>query len=196
VSAISPTDVWAAGAYQNSSGAEEPLILRWNGKAWKPVKSPTLSGATEFDLHGVSTLSATNAWAVGYYNNSSGVTESLVLHCNATTCTQVTSPAPSGAQSTSLYGVSVLSATSVWAAGQYENSSGVMESLILHCNDATCTQVNGPALDGTQNLSGVSAGSATNAWVVGWYENNAAQETLTLRCSSKTCKQVKSPNGS
>jgi hypothetical protein len=40
VSAVSATDAWVAGYYQNSSGTQVPLIMRWNGTAWKTVTSP------------------------------------------------------------------------------------------------------------------------------------------------------------
>jgi hypothetical protein len=58
------------------------LILRWNGTAWSQAKSPNPSSAANV-LSGVTATSASNAWAVGYYDNSStGARDTLILHWN------------------------------------------------------------------------------------------------------------------
>jgi len=66
VSAVSATDAWAAGYYTKSTGVAEPLILHWNGTAWKKVTTPAPSGGRYNSLYGVSAVSATDAWAAGY----------------------------------------------------------------------------------------------------------------------------------
>jgi len=62
---VSATDAWAVGYYTNSSGGTEPLLLHWNGTAWKKVTASAL-GTTENTPYGVSAVSATDAWAAGY----------------------------------------------------------------------------------------------------------------------------------
>jgi hypothetical protein len=92
VSAVSKTDAWAAGAYENSSGVIVPLMLHWNGTTWTKVKTTAPSSAHSIFLYGVSADSATDAWAVGYYTHSSGVGETLILHWNGTAWKTVKSP--------------------------------------------------------------------------------------------------------
>jgi hypothetical protein len=84
VSAVSATDAWAVGYYDNSSGVGDTLILHWNGTAWSKVKSPNPSSTSNV-LSGVSAVSATDAWAVGdYQNNTTGADDTLILHWNGT----------------------------------------------------------------------------------------------------------------
>ena len=92
MSADSATDAWATGYDENSSGVSVPLILHWKDKAWKQAASPAPSGAESSNLDGVSADSATDAWAVGSYVNSSGTRESLTLHWTGTAWKKVTSP--------------------------------------------------------------------------------------------------------
>jgi membrane-anchored protein YejM (alkaline phosphatase superfamily) len=143
VSADSATDAWAAGQYYNSSGVTVPLILHWDGTAWKKAASPA-GGARGHYLYGVSGDSAADAWAAGQKTNSSGVTVPLILHWDGTAWKKAASPAPSGAHSTSLYGVSADSAADAWAAGAYTSSSGVGEPLILHWNGTAWKKVKSP----------------------------------------------------
>jgi hypothetical protein len=79
ISAISASSAWAVGGYckANCNGTPDftPLILRWNGTAWKTTANPAGSNSS---LVGVATASATSAWAVG----SSATGDSLILHWN------------------------------------------------------------------------------------------------------------------
>src|SRR5690348_10045375 len=119
VAATSASNAWAVGSdTTNSSPGGEPLIERWNGSAWKVVAAPTFSGLTN-GLNGVAAASATNAWAVGSFQDSSSDSLSLILHWNGTAWKKVPSPNPSP-QFTVLYGVTALSATDAWAVGTAE----------------------------------------------------------------------------
>jgi hypothetical protein len=85
VSAVSASDAWAAGAYYNSATkATDTLTLHWSGTAWSKVNSPS-PGGTANGLRGVSTVSATDAWTVGWYHdNATDTTHTLILHWNGT----------------------------------------------------------------------------------------------------------------
>ena len=138
VSADSATDAWAVGGYINpTTGAEETLVLHWNGTKWSKVASPNPGGTTSNFLTGVSAHSATDAWAVGgYINPTTGASETLALHWNGTKWSKVASPNPGGSSDYSyLNGVSANSATDAWAVGTYGNlTTGAEETLILHWN--------------------------------------------------------------
>jgi hypothetical protein len=196
VSAVSAADAWAAGSYDNSSGVQVPLIERWNGTAWKTVTSPAPSGATSTYLSAVSAASATDAWAAGYYQNSSGTQVPLILHWNGTAWKTVTSPAPSGATSSGLNGLSAVSATDAWAVGSYFNSGGVQVPLTEHWNGTAWKTVPSPAPSGatSTNLDAVSADSATDAWAAGRYVNSSnVWEPLIMRWNGTAWKRAASP---
>jgi hypothetical protein len=58
---VSSSNAWAVGHYYNTAAAE-PLILHWNGSAWKRVASPDPGGsATDTVLYGVLVLD-TSFW--------------------------------------------------------------------------------------------------------------------------------------
>lgn len=66
VSAQSPRTAWAAGsALVRSNGGKKlvPLVLHWNGSAWRVTKLPTLKDAGE--LWAVTAIGSQRAWAVG-----------------------------------------------------------------------------------------------------------------------------------
>jgi len=71
VSAESGTDAWAV--------AWGSFTVHWDGSSWSQVSAP--NPGTGGYLFGVSTLSPTNAWAVGYYSDGSA-TYTLTLHWN------------------------------------------------------------------------------------------------------------------
>jgi hypothetical protein len=66
VTAISDRSAWAVGCtgcFTTGTVNSKPLILRWNGSAWKQVAGPA-AGRSAF-LIGVAAPSARSAWAVG-----------------------------------------------------------------------------------------------------------------------------------
>jgi hypothetical protein len=88
-SAISATDAWAVGDDFEEAPKSTPaatLTVHWNGKRWSPVDSPN-PGSGNNVLNGASTVSATDAWAVGYYTQKS-VHDTLILHWNGKTWSQ------------------------------------------------------------------------------------------------------------
>jgi hypothetical protein len=60
--------------------------LHWNGKAWGIVRSPDLGGPNNNNsLADVAATSATNLWAVGYYQKPvDGPLRTLAVHWNST----------------------------------------------------------------------------------------------------------------
>ena len=80
-SASGPDDIWADGLYLNSSGVGVPLIEHFTGKMWKITKAPAPPGATNSQLTGISSPSATKAWAVGLAQVG-GIDKTLLEHWN------------------------------------------------------------------------------------------------------------------
>jgi len=67
VTAVSTNDVWAVGEFINTSNVNQTLIEHWNGHKWSVVPSPNV-GTHNNELFGVTAVSATDVWAVGFFN--------------------------------------------------------------------------------------------------------------------------------
>ncbi len=80
VVALSAKNAWAVGYFVDPTNTQT-LLLHWNGKAWKRVKSPNPGGDAYTNIFwGVDGASATDLWMVG--SHSTGVIgEAMAVHC-------------------------------------------------------------------------------------------------------------------
>ena len=117
---------------QTSNGtAEQTLIEHWNGTKWARQASPNPSSGspTISTLTGVTAVSASSSWAVGYYYKD-GNKHTLVEHWNGRKWSVQRSPNP-GSTANQFNAVAASSSSNVWAAGY---SSGPPEqTLVAHC---------------------------------------------------------------
>jgi hypothetical protein len=176
--ATSRSDAWAVGDYNScrrgkpvcrNTGTRQTLIEHWNGRSWKVQKSPNPVGPNPDGfadvLTGVAAASSSDAWAVGYYVNSTG-SHALIEHWNGKTWTVQTSPNPSGG---ALYGAAAVSSSDAWAVGAYTGGT-----LVEHWNGRSWKVQKSPNHGGSSNnngLFGVAATSSSDAWAVGDYYN-------------------------
>lgn len=169
VAALSPSDVWAVGDY-NDGQAPQNLIERWNGTHWCPVASPDPGGPGQpYSLLGVVATSSSNAWAAG---------GGLILHWDGTKWSTAAIPPGSGPAA-----VAATSSSDAWAVGEHYNSSlNTDRTLILHWDGTAWTKVPSPNPAGSISdvLDGVAVTSATDGWAVGSYYSTAHQATRTL----------------
>lgn len=89
VTAVSATDVWAAGTYDTtkaSNAAYHTLVEHWNGNKWTLVSSAdAVSGyGTVNRLDGIAALSAGDLWAVGHSQSYASPSQALIEHWNGT----------------------------------------------------------------------------------------------------------------
>jgi len=194
VAALSANNAWAVGEYFDGT-AFRTLTVHWDGSAWTQVPSPNVSGSVVDSLVAVRGTSAANVWAVGHYNNSNNVSQTLTVHWYGSAWKLVPSPDPSGpALDQELTGVAGSSAQDAWAVGFYYNGS-FDKSMILHWNGTSWKQVTSPS-PGSQGtfLEGVRTTSASNAWAVGSSYNGTADKTVIVHWDGSAWKQVRSPN--
>src|SRR5205823_13855746 len=111
---------------------------------WSIVTSPN-PGALANELWGITALSASDIWAVGDYSNSFGsLTKTLIKHWDGTSWQVVASPNIAG-DNNDLYGVAAVSATDIWAVGNYQpNGGGSTKTLIEHWNGTNWQIVSSP----------------------------------------------------
>lgn len=190
VSASSANDAWAVGYYfDDAAQARSALIAHWDGIYWTQISAA--NGGLESFLEDVTALSATDAWAVGYANEGSGAAQTLIQHWDGTNWTLV--PSPNGSAWTNfLHGVSSVSSTDIWAAGEYYDDRANTSSLILHWDGKAWTIQPSPSPGNLSNsLDGISALALDDVWVAGTFSiRDAYNETLIERFTSSCATPV------
>jgi hypothetical protein len=142
VTATSARNAWAAGySCAGHCGPGFPpgraLILHWNGIKWSRAASPSPLTST---LTGVTSVSAANAWTVGYFcvqHCAQGDDRTLILHWDGTRWSRATSPDP-GHGGSVLAGIGAASPARAWAVGftcaQACENTSVFHPLVLRWN--------------------------------------------------------------
>jgi hypothetical protein len=171
----------AVGVYDNSSGVALPLTEAWNGTKWSVQTNPAPSGAQASTLKGVACTSANACTAVGYWIGSPYSQNALAEVWNGTSWSIETTPTPSGALATGLYGVTCTSAGGCTAVGSYLDSSGDVDTLAVSWNGSSSSVQTSPNPSGSQGseLNSVSCTSAGTCTAAGDYvDSSGDQDTL------------------
>ncbi|MFI5913323.1 hypothetical protein [Dactylosporangium sp. NPDC051541] len=186
VSALSDTDVWAAGFSNTSTSGhnDRPLIEHWNGTTW----TVTPAGTANIMLRGISADAANDAWAVGESFDGRAL---LAEHWNGTAWSGVALPVPADSLRASIQGVTALSPTNAWAVGWYSNNS-LNLPLIEHWDGTAWSVVpNVPRQVSESNfLHAITAVSADDIWAVGEYFQGGSA-TLLLHWNGTAWSVVK-----
>lgn len=121
--------LWTAGISTGGNGSYQTLVENWNGVGWSVVASPDASTNTNV-LNAVTSISATDAWIVGSYADSNGVSQTLIENWDGTAWNLVSSPGTGTGDA--LDGVTFVPHSSdAWAVGYSHNSQ---QSLIEFCS--------------------------------------------------------------
>jgi hypothetical protein len=141
-------------------------------------------------LLGVSAVSSTDAWAVGYsVNTNTYAGRTLILHWDGMAWSKVKSPNP-GSDFNTLDGVSAVSSTDAWAVGSQQTGPSD-RTLVLHWDGMAWSKVSSPSPGPYSKLVGVSAVSSTDAWAVGL----TGGSPLVLHWDGMAWSRVAVPNG-
>lgn len=198
LSAVSPTDVWAAGWLQIQDAAipdpdggptrivnhEEGLVEHWDGRAWTRVPLPRPYAS--WVLNSVSASGSNDVWAVG--NGLGADDRPLVLHYDGTAWTVMPTPPFAGLYG-EFNGVVANSPDDVWAVGRTvldENDEG--HALVMHWNGTSWTQAATPADAGP--MQSVAA-AGTGAVAVGMTADRS--QGYVLRASGRQTWRVGLP---
>ncbi len=149
VAATSTNDVWAVGGFDatTNSNVSRTLIEHWDGTSWSIVSSPNV-GTLGSSLAGVTSISASNVWAVGSYTTSGtpyNYQQTLIEHWNGSTWSVVSSP-DVGSYWNQLDAVQVVSTKNIWAVGNYltAGSHSIGQTLVEHWNGTNWQVVSSP----------------------------------------------------
>ena len=157
--------------------------------AWNIICSP--NAGTQSQLNGVTPISASDVWAVGF-STPSTVKQTLAEHWNGTSWTVIPSPNV-GTSANQLNGTAAGAANDVWAVGSSTTPSGVFQTLVEHWNGTSWSVVPSPNVGTLGNsLNAVAVVSATDAWAVG--STSGAGQTLTEHWNGASWSVVPSPN--
>ena len=171
LTAISATNMWAAGAILTTIGGFPslfPLFEHFDGTSWTAtIDESTLNGF----IFGISADATNDVWAVGTV--SLGAT--FIEHFDGTAWSVVPSP-NSGNGQINLFGVTAIAPNDAWAVGFFVealNQDRPQKTLIEHWDGTSWTVVPSPNVGGpnTQTISnqlrGVIAVSANDVWAFG-----------------------------
>jgi hypothetical protein len=122
VTAIAGDDVWAVGYAGSYDATYQTLTMHWNGQAWSIVDSPnyTFPGAYNA-LHDVAAAGSNDVWAVGGSPFGGVSARGLLLHFDGVSWSL--RPGPPNVEfwaSSTRSGVVAVSASDVWAVGDYD----------------------------------------------------------------------------
>jgi hypothetical protein len=128
-------DAWAVGYYFNARAhAGRTLTEHWNGKKWTIVPSPNPPPAYyPAALLGVTTISGSSAWAVGWWFHPNGAQRTFLMHWNGRRWRQVASPNPGTQYNNELTAVAGTSCRNLWAVGYFTNEQQVTRSITARC---------------------------------------------------------------
>jgi hypothetical protein len=156
----------AVGRYTSSAGTELTLAEHWTETEWVIQATPNPKEAKASSLASVSCVSSNRCQAVGRYTTSAGVEVSLAeSRWNVTEWTILTTPNPTGAQSSQLLGVSC-GAGPCTATGKYVNAQGTTRTLEEEYNTGPWSLRSAPGA--SEAGKAVSCASETVCADVGW----------------------------
>jgi hypothetical protein len=193
VDAVSANDVWAVGYYISDLGLIQTLAQHWDGTRWSVIPTPN-NGLQDNLLNSVDAVSANDVWAVGYYVNKQGITQTLIQHWDGTRWSIVPSP-NAGAGENLLRDVAVVSARDIWAVGYHIIPRGIYRTLVMHWDGSTWSVVPSPNVASETQLYSVSVVAANDVWAVGYYrDTRSVIRTLTIHWDGSAWSVIPSPS--
>jgi hypothetical protein len=186
VACASASDCVAAGDYIDASDARDGLLETGSGSSWTAIEAPLPTDANpkaRAHIDSVACPSTSSCVAVGYYTDSSGNTQRLLLTGSGSSWTATQAPLPDNAASSGLVGsgltaVACASTTSCVAIGSYIAAGSTQEQLLVTGAGSswTATQAPVPAnASAPYALISVTCASMSACLVVGDYVDSSGK---------------------
>lgn len=200
VSCVSTSECFAVGTYMGES-AYQTLITRWDGVSWKLVSSPGRSNTDDHQWTGVSCLSTSHCYAVGFAASPADSSQSwyrtLVGRWDGRTWSLVPSPNASTTLHNELNAVACRSDSDCWAVGTYGSNASGRDTLVERWDGTSWTVVESPNTVSARSdrLLGVSCAAAADCMAVGFDEGGGTTHTLAERWNGTAWSIENSPDG-
>jgi hypothetical protein len=190
----SGNDGWILRTGQSLDQFDPDIAMaeHWTGGHWTltPMAVSPDPAHKGIRFNDIAAVSPDNAWAVGALyavgpGNLFGLTAvgALIEHWDGTSWSIVPNPA-AGQRGAVLNGISVVSPSDIWVAGQQGNpdqaSQAERKPFIEHWNGSTWSIVAVPAVGSSSWLEGVSGDSGTDAWAVGYHAKSGTSTFVPL----------------
>src|SRR5580700_3187808 len=175
----SPSDIWAVGQ----------TTIHFDGTNWTAFPAPTINGDNTSYLDGVADISPTEAWAAGIVGIGTANPNQVIERWDGTAWSVYLGPVFAPGAEPSLYGMTAVNATDIWAVGDLLMGNGELKALFEHWNGTAWTATTG-AFHGF--FRGVSADAANDIWAVGYSGLNFV--TFSEHYDGTSWKLVRTPD--
>ena len=178
----------AVGYYTDTSGLGEGLLLTWSGGSWSAAEAPlpgnVVGPGIDLDHGGadaVSCASSTSCAAVGYYMDTSRVSQGLLLTMSKGSWTAAEAALPGNAAGNpyvQLTELSCDSAAACVAEGTYQDASNRSDTLLLTWSGGSWESAQTPlpadaSSDSSVTITGLSCASASLCFAAGSYTDTS-----------------------
>jgi hypothetical protein len=196
VTAITDTDVWAVGGFEDANDLWHTLTEHWDGSSWSVVKAFD-AGTNGNQFYAVKALATNNVYAIGQQANAGFPNQALIEHWDGKAWSLVTSPADPSASALPL-GLTA-TATALTVVGEQETDTAPYTSYVAAGPPTGLAIQSTPALgSGENDPFAVTIANDGTTWVVGWAINPATDlhDPLVLEGSNGVFSVVSVPNPS
>ena len=195
----------ALAGYQDSSGAAHSLLLTGSGTSWTATSAPTPANSVASPygprLRTVVCPTLSACVAVGEYIDTSGNAQGLLVTGSRSSWTATEAPRPANASESvsgpSIESVACLSSSACVAVGEYIDTSGHEQGLLLTGSGSSWTATEAPlpanAGNGTAALTSVAC-SASLCTAIGSYTDSSGwSDSLLVTGSGSSWTSVEPP---
>jgi plastocyanin len=198
VAVNSPTSAVAVGWWASTSSAPpRTFAVVWNGSSWSISQPWTGRNGTAFlatQLTHAASTSASNVWAVGFFDNASRQEIPIVEHFSGGGWSLARDRAVGiGGQ---LNDVATDSTTDVWAVGTQSPNLSSGTPLVEHYNGTSWQDTATPSVGTFSELDGVGIASANDVWAVGRSSTGSTFEPIAMHWDGTKWSLVPVPNPS
>ncbi len=190
VSASSPTDVWACGAYV-LDGINVLAISRWDGSGWAHLPVPQPPSLAY--LSDIEAIAPNNVYACGYKTDA---TKFLLLHWNGTAWSEVALPPVTNTINQQLWSVTSTGPDNIYVGGAILPNGNDWEAVLYRYNGRSWSKVAGvPQPETSPIIYDLYAVNANDIWAVGdMFAPGSGHVTMTLHFDGTAWEHVPSPN--
>lgn len=184
IAAVASDDVWAVGLMFSCDSLIRPLVIHWNGTAWKAVNTPALRTNDNSSLNSIVALAANDIYAVGYQPAANGAVLTLIEHWDGNAWSVV--PSPNRSTGNVLTAVTATSPADIWAVGDsVDQATTSVQTLTMHFDGAQWKIVPSPnplpkAFLNQNVMTSVVAVSPNDVTTAGFTLDSLRQRELTL----------------